>query len=216
VWPHDRKLPSRASERSRRGRSAWTVLNYTSLFSDLEGLYEGAGQDPSSFRRLEREVRRVRESLEDYTREVSEDYVLRLEARLSSGDARLSADEVELLRAYLGVSPADPQADQHLVEDLRALETEIAGVISLRDQPLRLRNLEGLRRRLGLMEFLLPGLILILEERNRRQRFEEAAGLEEGGVDAAWLLAALSAARGEGELPDEDSEETGLSPFSGR
>lgn len=193
------------------------MLNYTSLFSDLERLYEVAGQDPSSFRRLAREVRRVRESLNDYTHEVSVDYVLRLEARLARGDARLSEDEVELLRAYLGVSPPDPQADQRLVDDLHSLGTEVSGVINLRDQPLRLRNLEGLRRRLGSMEFLLPGLVLILEERAHRQRFELAAGLgEEGRVDAAWLLAALKAARGEGELPNEDSEETGLSPFSGR
>lgn len=193
------------------------MLNYTSLFSDLESLFEGAGEDPVSFRRLAREVRRVRESLDDYTHEVTEDYVLRLEARLAGGEARLSEDEVELIRAYLGVSPSDPQAEQRLVDDLRALSTEVSGVISLRDKPLRLRNLEGLRRRLAQMEFLLPGLIVVLEERGRRQRFEQAAGLGGGDVDAAWILSALRAARGEGSEPgDEDSEETGPSPFANR
>lgn len=193
------------------------MLNYTSLFSDLESLYEGAGEDPVSFRRLAREVRRVRESLDDYTHEVSEDYVLRLEDRLSRGDARLSEDEVELIRAYLGVSPADPQADQRLLDDLRALSTEVSGIVSLRDKPLRLRNLEGLRRRLAQMEFLLPGLVVVLEERARRRRFERAAGIGGEPVDADWLLTALRAARGEGEEPrDEDSEETGPSPFAVR
>lgn len=192
------------------------MLNYTSLFSDLESLYQGAGEDPVSFRRLAREVRRVRESLDDYTHEVSEDYVLRLEERLARGDARLSDDEVELLRAYLGVSPADPQADQRLVDDLQALGNEVSGVISLRDQPLRLRNLEGLRRRLAQMEFLLPGLVVVLEERARRQRFERAAGLGEAGVDPVWLLSALRAARGEGAEPEDEDSEEGPNPFAAR
>ena len=191
------------------------MLNYTSLFNDLEGLFEGAGQDPRSFRRLAREVRRVRESLDDYTHEVSQDYVLRVEQRLANGDLSLSAEEAELLRAYLGVAPADPRADQRVVDDLRVLESELKGVIGLRDQPLRLRNLEGLQARLAMMEVLLPGLVAALEERERRRRFEAAAGLADSEVDAAWLLRSLRAARGEGDPPEDGSEE-GPSPFAGR
>ena len=45
--------------------------------------------------------------------------------------------------------------------------------------------------------------------------FEIAAGLAGSEVDAAWLLRSLRAARGEGDPPEDGSEE-GLSPFAGR
>ena len=62
-------------------RYAWVMLNYTSLFSDLEELYQGAGRDPASFRLLAREVGRANDDLRDYYNEVAADYVLRLERR---------------------------------------------------------------------------------------------------------------------------------------
>ena len=74
------------------------MLNYTSLFNDLEAFYEGAGQDPRSFRRLAREVRRVRESLDDYTHEVSQDYVLRFFERSAPGMARDASSYLQRMK----------------------------------------------------------------------------------------------------------------------
>ncbi|RMG09437.1 MAG: hypothetical protein D6731_19785 [Planctomycetota bacterium] len=167
------------------------MLNYTSLFSDLEELFRNAGRDPASFRRLMREVQRVREDLDEYYLEVAADYLGRLEERLARTEApRLSPEEVTLLRAVLGLPSHDPERDARLVEDIGSLEQKLERVLALRGRPLSLKNLDELRRHLESMQSLLPGIVHALSERERARRFEEAVGDGEA-LDREWLLAAI-------------------------
>ena len=130
------------------------MLNYTTLFADLEALYAGAGRDAASFRRLLREVQRVRGDVDEVTREMASDYVAILARKLAGPKrpARLSEQEIELLRGFLGLPPANPEGEQRLLATLAELERELEAVLSLKDQPLRLRNVDGLRLRLDGME----------------------------------------------------------------
>lgn len=165
------------------------MLNYTSLFSDLEARFRSAGRDPASYRRMATEVARAADDLRDYVREVTTDYVLRLERRLGQPGARLSREERGLLRAFLGHPPDDPERDRALVDDLTLLEDSVAALQPLRDVPLNLRNLEALRRLLDRMEVVLPRIIAALEAREAARRFDEAT--DEGGqiIDREWLHA---------------------------
>jgi hypothetical protein len=177
------------------------MLNYTTLFADLEALYAGAGRDPASFRRLAREVERVRSSVGQVTQEMAADYVVLLLQRLSRGDVQLKADEVELLRGFLGFAPDDPQEEQRLLADLGELETLVPEILALKDEPLRLRHLEGLRRRLIRLEELLPHVTRVLERREQAERFVEATG-GSGSIDREWLVGAIrQALDGSGVAP---------------
>jgi hypothetical protein len=168
------------------------MLNYTSLFDDLQELYKSAGQDPRSFRRLAREVARVAEDLDETYTEVAGDYVVRLLARLEGDDeAMLSEQEVTLVRAFLGLPPRDPERDARLVDDLSALETTLGQVLELKDRPLSMKNLDALRRLLGRMKAAVPPIVHSLEERERARRFDEAAGPDGGKRGRDWMVVTL-------------------------
>lgn len=170
------------------------MLNYTSLFSDLEARFRAAGRDPGSYRRMAAEVARAGDDLRDYLREVTTDYVARLERRLSQPGPRLSREERDLLRGFLGHPPEDPERDRALVDDLGRLEESVTTLRPLRDVPLNLRNLEALRRVLARMEAVLPRIVEALEARERVRRFEEATQEPQGAPDE----------RGGGEVPDRE------------
>ncbi len=170
------------------------MLNYSTLFADLERLFAGAGREPTSFRRLEREVARVEANLAEYCQEVAGDYVARIEQRLARADAQLSEDEVDLLRTYLGIAEPDPRREAQLVADLAAVEQDLAALLALQDRPLSLKNLGDLRRLLARMGAVLPRITGALEERRRLERFERAVGKlgpdgqrGEGPLDREWL-----------------------------
>ena len=173
------------------------MLNYTSLFDDLEELFHSTGEEPASFRRLSREVERVHANLADYYDEVAIHYVLRLERRLSQANPRLSAEEVTLLRGYLRLAPKDPERNRRLLNDLAQLEAALGELLDLKGRPLSLKNLDGLRRLLGRMAAVTPGIILVLEEQKRAQAFERAVGPAAESAqpaevaDAPWLLNAV-------------------------
>lgn len=182
------------------------MLNYTSLFSDLEARFRSAGRDPSSYRRMQTEVARAAEDLRDYLREVTTDYVVRLERRLGQPGARLSREERGLLRAYLGHPPEDPERDRALVDDLTQLEESVAALQPLRDVPLNLRNLEALRRTLGRMDLVLPRIVGALEEREAARRFDEAVDDAGQVLDREWLHAEVRRAlRGSAVRPAGDA-----------
>lgn len=185
------------------------MLNYTSLFADLEALFANAGRDPASFRRLAREVGRVGESLAEYCSEVSTDYVIRLQQRLGQKDAQLSAEEVNLLRSFLGLAPPDPERDQRLVDDLARLEENLQKALQLKDRPLSLKNLDDLRRLLDRMGAVLPRIVAALEEREEIQRFERAVGQSESGeLDRVWLQRRIRRALAGSDLAAAPSEES--------
>lgn len=165
------------------------MLNYASLFSDLEARFRSAGRDPSSYRRMATEVARAAEDLRDYVREVTTDYVVRLERRLGQPGARLSREERGLLRAFLGHPPDDAERDRALVDDLTRLEESVTALQPLRGVPLNLRNLEALRRLLDRMEGVLPRIVDALEVREAGRRFDEA--IDDAGEvrDREWLHA---------------------------
>ena len=190
------------------------MLNYTSLFADLEELFAGAGRDPASFRRLAREVEQVQSNVDEYCAEVTRDYAARLEHRLLQPGARLSPEEVGLLRAYLGLAPPDPERDQRLVDDLGALEADLREVLSLRNRPLRLEHLDRLRALLDRMRGVMPRIVFALEALGRSRRFDEAvgAGEDERPLDRAWLVEAIRAAR-VGE--EQESDSSGELPIIG-
>ncbi len=165
------------------------MLNYTSLFSDLEARFRSAGRDPGSYRRMATEVARAADDLRDYVREVTTDYVVRLERRLAQPDARLSREERALLRAFLGHPPEDPERDRALVDDLTRLDESVAGLQPLRDVPLSLRNLDALRRLLDRMETVLPRIVAALEVREAARRFDEATDESGQVLDREWLHA---------------------------
>jgi hypothetical protein len=188
------------------------MLNYTSLFSDLERLFQSAGREPTTFRRLMREVQRVREDLDAYYGEVATDYVIRLEERLAQGGdgLQLAPQEVTLLRAFLGLPPQDAARDARLVDDLARLEAELQQALALKGRPLSLKNLDALRRQLDGMQSVLPGIVRALESRERARRFEEALA-EDGQVrDRGWLLAQVRRALSGGEEALTSSEELHL------
>jgi hypothetical protein len=164
------------------------MLNYSSLFSDLDGRFRSAGRDPGSYRRMAKDVERFREDLRDYTLEVTTDYVARLERRLAAAGARLTSEERGLLRAFLGYPPDDPERDRLLVDDLSRLEESVDALRPLRDVPLNLKNLELLRRLLARMEATLPRIVDALDERERARRFEEALAEDGEVLDREWLL----------------------------
>lgn len=163
------------------------MLHYTSLFTDLEQLFRTAGKSPASFRRLQREVERAGENLREYYLEVATDFAARLERRLLQPGAQLAPEEAALLRAFLGVPPADAEREQQLLDDLAELEEALETMLRLRGAPLHLRNLDALQRLLGRMGRLLDRIVPALEERERSRRFE--AALADGGVrmDRHWL-----------------------------
>lgn len=167
------------------------MLNYTSLFDDLDELFKKAGRDPVSFRRLAREVQRVSEDLDEYYFEVATDYVIRLEQRLNQPDAQLSTEEATLLRAYLGLPPKDRERDARLVNDLTQLEQRVTDALELKSRPLSLKNLDALRRLLDGMKAILPSIIRALDERQRAQEFEEAVGDGGAGMNRQWLVNAV-------------------------
>ena len=168
------------------------MLNYTSLFDDLQDLYRSAGQDPRSFRRLARELGRVTEDLDEYYSEVSCDYVIRLLTRLEEDDqANLSPEEVTLVRAFLGYPPHDPGRDARLVDDLSALEKNLDKVMKLKDRPLSMKNLDALRRLLGRMKAAVPPIVSYLEEREHARRFDMAVGPDGGERGREWLIVTL-------------------------
>ncbi|MCO5168298.1 MAG: hypothetical protein M9894_18310 [Planctomycetes bacterium] len=173
------------------------VLNYSSLFTDLEARFRSAGRDPASYRRMAAEVGRAAQDLRDYMGEVAADYVARLERRLAQPGAGLTPEERGLVRAALGLPPEDPELDRALVEDLARLEESVAALAPLRDVPLSLRNVEALRRLLARMEGVLPRIVDALEAREGARRFDEAVGRGGEVHDREWLLVALRAARGE-------------------
>lgn len=164
------------------------MLNYSSLFSDLDARFRSAGRDPASYRRMAKDVERAREDLREYMLEVTTDYVTRLERRLGAPGARLSGEERGLLRAFLGHPPEDPERDRLLVDDLARLEESVAGLRPLREVPLNLKNLEALRRLLGRMEATLPRIVDALDEREGARRFDEAITDEGEVVDREWLV----------------------------
>ena len=167
------------------------MLNYTSLFADLEELFRSAGQDPASFRRLAREVERVRDNPDDYYTEVATDYVIRLEERVSEAGAQLSPEEITLLRAYLGLAPQDPEREQRLVDDLARLEDDLRTVLKLKDQPLNLKNLDGLRRLLDRMEDVLPRITRTLHKRQLAAAFDAAVSEDGAVLSPDWLSRAI-------------------------
>lgn len=170
------------------------MLNYTSLFADLEGLFDHAGRDPASFRRFAREVQRVNESLAEYCNEVASDYVIRLEQRLRQPDSQLSDEEINLLRSFFGLAPADPRRDQRLVDDLARVQESLGHVMELKERSLSLKSLDALRRLLVRMETTLPGIVSALEEREALREFERAVGQGAEGtgeLDRPWLLKAI-------------------------
>lgn len=177
------------------------MLNYSSLFGDLEDRFRSAGRDPASYRRMAAEVGRAAQDLRDYMGEVAADYVARLERRLQQPGARLTPEERGLVRAATGLDPEDPELDRALVEDLTRLEESVAALAPLRDVPLSLRNVEALRRLLARMEVVLPRIVEALEGRARARRFDEAVDPSGEVHDREWLLAALRAARGEAPGP---------------
>ncbi|HBP19183.1 MAG TPA: hypothetical protein DEA08_15525 [Planctomycetes bacterium] len=189
------------------------MLNYTTLFADLEALYAGAGRDAASFRRLLREVQRVRGDVDEVTREMASDYVAILARKLAGPKrpARLSEQEIELLRGFLGLPPANPEGEQRLLATLAELERELEAVLSLKDQPLRLRNVDGLRLRLDGMEAALLRIIQDLSRREEARRFERA--VSGATLDHEWLLRAIERAL-RGDAVPEESEEA-PSPFAG-
>jgi hypothetical protein len=181
------------------------VLNYTSLFSDLEARFRAAGQDAASYSRMAKEVARAGEDLRDYLEEVTRDYVARLERRLTAAGAQLTPEESGLLRAFLGFPPDDPERDRLLVDDLARLEEGVLGLAPLRGLPLNLRNLEVLRRLLTRMQTVLPRIVHALEERDRARRFDDAVG-DDGVVrEREWLLAELRRVRDESSRRGESS-----------
>jgi hypothetical protein len=165
------------------------VLEYTSLFSDLEELFRSAGRDPNSFRRLAREVDRAAVDLREYTSEVAGDYAQRLEARLADPAAEpLSEEERSLLRGFLNQPAPDAERDQRALEAIGRLEECKASLLLQRDKPLSLRSLETVRTLLARMRSLLPGIVADLEDRNQAQRFDDAVS-EAATVDnREWLL----------------------------
>jgi len=70
------------------------VLEYTSLFANLEELFEAAGGDPDGYRKLLREVANAQGELRTYYDEVTGDFVERLKRRLVQPEVQLSEEEV--------------------------------------------------------------------------------------------------------------------------
>ena len=185
------------------------MLNYTSLFADLEELFQSAGRDPDTFQRLAREVDHIGENLQEYYQEVACDYVVRLQQRLNQPDSTLSPEEIEFLRAFLGLAPADQEREERLVSELACLEENLAKLLLLKDRPLNLKNLDGLRRLLGRMQTSLPRIVEALAERREQERFLKAVG--DGGetMDRKRLLRTLhKALAGIDTSPSTPSEET--------
>lgn len=168
------------------------MLNYTSLFADLEQLFQGAGRDVASFRRLQREVARASVDLREYYEDVAHDYVIRLEQRLSADpQASLTHEEASLLRGFLGIPLQDAEREQQLLLDLERLEETMQSLLRLKGAPLNLRNLDALRRLLDRLEVLLPKLIEVMTDRQRAQAFEQALGDLGAGLDREWLVVEL-------------------------
>lgn len=166
------------------------MLSYTSLFDDLEARFKAADQDPHSYARLAREVERAVFDLREYCSEVGAEYAARLERRLGQ-PCTLSPEEGALVRAFLGIAPADADRDRLLLDDLARLEQAIGGLGPLRGRPLTPKNLDVLRRLLGRMQGVLPRIVEALEERERARRFEEAWGDGAATLDREWLRAEL-------------------------
>jgi hypothetical protein len=166
------------------------VLSYTSLFDDLESRFKAAHDDPHSYARLAREVERAAFDLREYCAEVGAEYAQRLERRIAQ-PVTLSAEEGALVRAFLGIAPADAERDRLLLDDLARLEQSIAGLAPLRGRPLTPKNLDVLRRLLSRMQGVLPRIVEALEERERARRFEEAWGDGGPGLDRGWLKTEL-------------------------
>lgn len=189
------------------------MLHYTSLFTDLEQLFRTAGKSPASFRRLQREVSRARTNLREYYLEVASDFATRLERRLVLPGAQLQPEEAALLRAFLGVPPADAEREQQLLDGLTELEETLQALLRLKGSPLQLRNLDALQRLLERMDRLLDRIVPALEERDRERRFEAALGDGGAGMDRQWLLDELRkvlAGSGEGRGGSDTGEDTGL------
>ncbi|MGE0712270.1 MAG: hypothetical protein AB7N76_32380 [Planctomycetota bacterium] len=187
------------------------MLSYTTLFADLEALFQGAGRDPASYRRLAREVRRVRASVDGVTREMAADYAALLLQRLGRADQggwALAPEEAALLRGFLGLPPEDPELEPRLLADLGELEATVSEVLALKDQPLRTRHLEGLRRRLARLDQLAGRVAGALEEREQDERFQRATR-EASPAEREWLMRAIRGALSGEDLPLDESEETG-------
>lgn len=186
------------------------VLHYTSLFTDLEQLFRTAGKSPASFRRLQREVERAGENLREYYLEVAADFATRLERRLLHPGAQLAPEEAALLRAFLGVPPADAEREQQLLDSLAELEEALETLLRLRGAPLHLRNLDALQRLLARMGRLLDRIVPALEERETSRRFE--AALADGGprMDRHWLLEELRRVLGGQAAGTSTADEAGL------
>lgn len=171
------------------------MLKYTSLFRDLEELFRSTDRHPASFRRLAREVERASEDVRDYHREVAAAYVEQLVRRLAQPEARLSPDEVQLVRGFLALPPDDPERERRLVDDLGRLEECVRGLGQLAGEPLSIRNLGLLQRWLQRMRRTLPRIVDALEDLAAIRAFEAAAGLAgDGELDREWLQAELTQA----------------------
>jgi hypothetical protein len=185
------------------------LLNYTSLFADLEQHFQNAGRDAASFRQLQRKVARASVDLREYYEEVAHDYVIRVEQRLSTHpEAALTQEEASLLRGFLGIPLLDAEREQQLLSDLERLEESMQSLLRLKGAPLSLRNLDALRRLLDRLETLLPKLVEALSDRERASRFDEALGDLGATLDRAWLAAELRRAlegSGAGALASDES-----------
>lgn len=168
------------------------MLEYTSLFANLEELFEAAGGDPDGYRKLLREVANAQGELRTYYDEVTGDFVERLKRRLVQPEVQLSEEEVRLLRAYLGLPPEDAEREDRLLADLSELQESMDELRRLRAGRLSMDGLQQLRRVLDRMSARLPAIVSGLEVKNRVREFERAIGDGATTLDRPALLAFLS------------------------
>ncbi|MEZ6183630.1 MAG: hypothetical protein R3F62_01315 [Planctomycetota bacterium] len=168
------------------------MLEYTALFANLEELFDAAGGGPEGYRKLLREVANARDELKTYYDTVTHDFVERLKRRLVQPEVQLGEEEVTLLRAYLGLPPADAEREERLLADLAGLQESMDELRRLRAGRLSMDGLQQLRRVLDRMSATLPPIVVGLEVRERVRAFEQAVGDGAEGLDRAALLAILA------------------------
>ena len=154
------------------------MLNFSSLYSELESLYSHAGRDPESFRRFAGALERAQVELRATFEEMTRDFAERTLARLRREGAEVTEEDVRLLRSWITgeATGGDLRNDDALLDRLGELQGALEELGDVRHEPLSLGSLDRVRQLLRRCARVTPDIVNTLERMDLVRRFDEALG----------------------------------------